>query len=99
MAGHDGDGSHWWPYSGPGQGFDPTLPITIYLADESGSERVQAAVEELVGSAGAEVVERDEPVLGSWFRRLRARMRRHKELNSATLEALDLRYCRRETRP
>ncbi|WP_156960427.1 response regulator transcription factor [Amycolatopsis taiwanensis] len=52
-----------------------TLPVTIYLGEESGHELVQAAVENLVRLAGGEIVGRDDPVLGSWFRRMRARMR------------------------
>jgi two-component system OmpR family response regulator len=52
-----------------------TFPVTIYLSDESVHRQVQEAVEELLNQAGAEVVDRDEPVLGSWFRRMRARVR------------------------
>ncbi|SFK76260.1 response regulator transcription factor [Amycolatopsis sacchari] len=52
-----------------------TFPVTIYLGDESGHERVQAAVEDLLDLAGAEIADRDDPVRGSWFRRMRARTR------------------------
>ncbi|SMD18341.1 RNA polymerase sigma factor, sigma-70 family [Kibdelosporangium aridum] len=48
------------------------FPVSIYLSDEAGHERVQAAVEQLVTDSGADIVHRDEPVLGSWFRKLRA---------------------------
>ncbi|MFD9891864.1 hypothetical protein ACFWY9_21190 [Amycolatopsis sp. NPDC059027] len=52
-----------------------TMPVSIYLDENRDTERVQDAVEAFVRSAGGEVVERDEPVIGSWFRRLRARFR------------------------
>ncbi|HEV2780965.1 MAG TPA: response regulator transcription factor [Actinophytocola sp.] len=51
------------------------FPVTIYLSDQSVHRQVQAAVEELIHTAGAVIVDRDEPVLGSWFRRMRARTR------------------------
>jgi hypothetical protein len=49
------------------------VPVTIYLSDAAGSERVEAAVELLLASAGVEVTGRDDPVHGSWFRRMRGR--------------------------
>jgi hypothetical protein len=49
------------------------FPVTIYLADERIHEQVQSAVENLVNIAGADIVDRDDPVFGSWFRRLRAK--------------------------
>ena len=51
------------------------FPVTIYLGDESAHPQVQAAVEGLVQAAGAEIIGRDDPLLGSWFRRMRARTR------------------------
>ncbi|MFF8478866.1 hypothetical protein [Streptomyces sp. NPDC015414] len=54
---------------------DP-LPVTIYLSDEGTSHDVQAAVEELLGHAGLAVIDREDPVLGSWFRRMRATISR-----------------------
>ncbi|CRK57910.1 putative RNA polymerase sigma factor [Alloactinosynnema sp. L-07] len=54
---------------------DLTIPITIYLADEAGHERVEAELEVLLRTAGLEMADRDDPVLGSWFRRMRARTR------------------------
>jgi hypothetical protein len=50
-----------------------TLPITIYLSDESAHEQVEAAVEDLLAAAGGHIEHRDDPVFGSWFRRMRAR--------------------------
>lgn len=49
------------------------IPVTVYLSDAAGSERVEAAVELLLASAGVQITERDDPVLGSWFRGMRAR--------------------------
>ncbi len=50
-----------------------TVPITIYLSDESAHEQVETAVEDLLAAAGGHIEHRDDPVLGSWFRRMRAR--------------------------
>jgi hypothetical protein len=47
-----------------------TLPITIYLSDEAIHEQVEAAVEDLLATAGLRVERRDDPVHGSWFRRM-----------------------------
>ncbi|GAA4554564.1 hypothetical protein [Amycolatopsis samaneae] len=63
----------WVVPGGGGAGEMVELPVTIYLADERIHEQVQDAVENLLGFAGAEIVEQDDPVLGSWFRRLRAK--------------------------
>jgi hypothetical protein len=56
--------------------YTTTFPVTIYLADESVAADVEAEVEHLLRDIGAEVVDRQPPVLGSWFRRLRARITR-----------------------
>jgi RNA polymerase sigma factor (sigma-70 family) len=48
------------------------FPVSIYLSDEVGHEHVQAAVEQLVRNSDADILDRDGPVLGSWFRRMRA---------------------------
>lgn len=48
-------------------------PVTIYLSDESVHEQVEAAVEDLLAATGVQVEHRDDPVFGSWFRRMRAR--------------------------
>lgn len=57
-----------------GTASSPTFEVTVYLGDESGHARVEAAIEELLLPAGIEVVERDDPILGSWFRHMRARV-------------------------
>ncbi|WP_031468776.1 winged helix-turn-helix domain-containing protein [Sciscionella sediminilitoris] len=51
-----------------------TIPVTVYLSEESAHREVQTAVEDLIQAAGADIVHRDRPVLGSWFRRMWARM-------------------------
>jgi hypothetical protein len=63
---------------GPGRDslVQATLPITIYLSDESGHEQVEAAVEDLLAAVGGHIEHRDDPVLGSWFRRMRAKVNR-----------------------
>ncbi|MCK2219559.1 hypothetical protein MF672_038065 [Actinomadura sp. ATCC 31491] len=48
------------------------LPVTIYLSDESIHEQVEATVEDLLAAAGLRIENRDDPVIGSWFRRMRA---------------------------
>lgn len=52
-----------------------TIPITLYLSESAGHEHVEAAVDELLWRAGIEVDERDDPIIGSWFRRLVGRLR------------------------
>ncbi|MET8997170.1 hypothetical protein [Amycolatopsis sp. NPDC004169] len=46
------------------------LEITIYLSDEGDHERVEDAVERALAAAGLHVEDRDDPILGSWFRRM-----------------------------
>lgn len=52
------------------------LPITIYLSGAAPHRDVQAAVEELLSTAGLAILDREDPVIGSWFRRMRATMSR-----------------------
>lgn len=49
-----------------------TLPITIYLSDESVHEQVETVVEDLLASVDGHIEHRDDPIFGSWFRRMRA---------------------------
>jgi hypothetical protein len=49
-----------------------TLPVTIYLSEEQAHDQVEAAVDDLLATADLQVWHRGEPVIGSWFRRLRA---------------------------
>lgn len=53
-----------------------SVPVTIYLSDEAPHAEVQAAVEALLATAGLEVLDREDPILGSWFRRMRATISR-----------------------
>ncbi|MEV0442956.1 helix-turn-helix domain-containing protein [Streptomyces spectabilis] len=48
------------------------LLVTIYLSDEDAHTETQAAVEQLLATAGLDILDRDPPVIGSWFRRIRA---------------------------
>jgi hypothetical protein len=51
------------------------LPVTIYLADEHIHAEVEAAVEAMLEAAGLRIGSREDPVRGSWFRRMSARAR------------------------
>lgn len=48
------------------------LPISIYLAEMVTHMRVEAAVEEWLATASASIEERQQPIIGSWFRRMQA---------------------------
>ena len=48
------------------------LPVTIYISDSQIHEDVQSAIEDLLATAGLRVESRDDPVVGSWFRRILA---------------------------
>jgi hypothetical protein len=49
-----------------------SLDVTIYLADEAVHETVEIAIEDWLAVAGLDVGERDQPIIGSWFRHLKA---------------------------
>jgi hypothetical protein len=49
-----------------------TLPISIFLSEEETHEQVESAVQELLASAGLRITGSDDPVIGSWFRKMRA---------------------------
>lgn len=49
-----------------------TLPVSIYLADAGLHYPVQAAATRVLAAAGLRIHSADDPVLGSWFRHLRA---------------------------
>ncbi len=48
------------------------LPVSIYIADETIHENVETAIEHWLTAAGLDIAEWGEPVIGSWFRALRA---------------------------
>lgn len=50
-----------------------TMPVTIYLSDGDTHAQVEQAVEELLATAGLRITDQAEPVIGSWFRSMRAR--------------------------
>jgi hypothetical protein len=51
------------------------IPVTIYLSNEAAHDQVEAAVEQMLHAAGLEVAHRSDPIIGSWFRNLKARLR------------------------
>jgi hypothetical protein len=48
------------------------MPITIYVSDEGIHDQVETAVEALLATAGLRIEDRDDPLIGSWFRRMMA---------------------------
>lgn len=69
-------------------GASSMMPITIYLSDGGNHEQVEAAVAALLGTAGLEIESRDDPIVGSWFRRMRAIAREAARSSSAREVAL-----------
>jgi DNA-binding response OmpR family regulator len=51
------------------------IPVSIYTSNDRIAERIELAIVELLRSAGLEVSYRGDPVLGSWFRQMRAQIR------------------------
>jgi hypothetical protein len=67
-----------------------TMPIIIYLSEAQIHEQVEQAVEDLLQTADLQVEEREEPLIGSWFRRMKAvayRVRRSPAAREAALVA------------
>jgi hypothetical protein len=48
------------------------FPISIYLRDESVHSQVEEAVERWLASSSVSIKDRQEPIIGSWFRRMQA---------------------------
>jgi hypothetical protein len=48
------------------------IPVSIYLAESGIHEEVETAVEQWLTTADVSIRTRDEPVIGSWFRRMEA---------------------------
>lgn len=46
------------------------VPVTIYLSEGAAHAQVEAAVEQLIATAGLVVASREHPVEGSWYRKL-----------------------------
>jgi RNA polymerase sigma-70 factor (sigma-E family) len=49
-----------------------TFPVSIYLADEAIHRQVESTVEKWLATASVAVDERQPPIIGSWFQRMRA---------------------------
>jgi hypothetical protein len=47
---------------------EAVFPVTVYLSDERIHDQVEAAVDDLLASAGLRIDDRGEPVFGSFFR-------------------------------
>lgn len=68
------DVPHWYREEPAlGESGTQSLPVTIYISDESIHEQVEAAVESVLESVGARIEDRDDPIPGSWFRRMGAK--------------------------
>ena len=52
------------------QGDTSLFPVTIYLSEADGHVQVQSAVEDLLAEAGLSIDSREDPIFGSWFRRI-----------------------------
>jgi hypothetical protein len=60
-----------WPKEVRPPGADDWEATAAWLLSEEGiHDQVEAAVAELLEAAGLRIEERDEPVIGSWFRRM-----------------------------
>lgn len=68
------DGSiYWfWDFGAVPRSVSATLPVSIYLSEETHHEQVEAAVDDLLAAADLRIEGRDEAVIGSWFRTMRA---------------------------
>lgn len=68
------------------------LPVTIYLVEVEGHERVQSAVENLLAASGLSIDNREDPIIGSWFRRMSATVTKAAKSPAAREEALALKH-------
>lgn len=48
------------------------IPVTVYLSDESVHEQAEDTLQDLLAGVGLQIDSRDEPIIGSWFRRMSA---------------------------
>lgn len=72
MSADSGDGSFFSWRRRRKERAEDAFPVSIYLGDGSRHAAVEAAVVSTLRRAGLAVTGGDEPVVGSWFRRLRA---------------------------
>jgi hypothetical protein len=68
------------------------MPVTIHLSDGGPHVEVESAVEELLRGVGIVIVDREPPVIGSWFRRMRAGAARTVHSDAAREAALTARH-------
>jgi hypothetical protein len=61
-----------WRAGSPPETSTSTMPVTIYVSDERIHQQVEEAIEVLLATAGLWISHRDEPLAGSWFRRMTA---------------------------
>jgi hypothetical protein len=82
--------------------FSRVFLVSIYLADGSIHAQVELAVDELLRRAGLHIMEREEPVSGSWYRRMRAtldaaaRGDKGQEALASAVHAADARFFLRQ---
>lgn len=50
-----------------------TVPVVVYLDSAEHAERVERAVEDVAGAYGLRIIDREPPVVRSWFRRMSAK--------------------------
>lgn len=50
-----------------------TVPVVVYLDSPEHAERVERAVEDVAGAYGLRIIDREPPVVRSWFRRMSAK--------------------------
>ena len=68
------------------------LPVTIYLSEVEGHERVESAVENLLAAADLSIDSREDPVIGSWFIRMWATLIRTAKSPGVREEALAVKH-------
>jgi hypothetical protein len=81
---------------------EETFPIAVYLTEGSIHDQVELALDRLLRAAGLHVIERQEPISGSWFRRMRAsvdaaaRTGKGQEVVLSAMHAADARFFLRQ---
>lgn len=74
-----------------------SLPVTVFLSDDAIHDQVERAVDSLLRSAGLVIASRQPPVIGSWFRKMRAVLRSPaaEEVLATTAHVADSRFVLR----
>ena len=68
------------------------LPVVIYLAEAQDHERVQSAVVDLLAAVGLSIDNREDPIIGSWLRRMSATVTKAAKSPVVREEALALKH-------